>query len=46
MMCMMDRGTGHASNVIGERFVVNIEIGAVCEYFHNARRERSSGALI
>jgi hypothetical protein len=33
-------------NLTGERFVVNIEMGAVCEYFHNAWRERSLGALI
>ena len=43
---MVGCGTSHAINVTVGRFVVNIEMGAVCEYFHNARRERSLGALI
>ncbi len=31
MMSMVGCGTGHAFNVVGDGFVVNIELGAVCE---------------
>lgn len=46
MVRMVGSGTSHAINVMGGGFVVNVEKGVICEYFHNARRERSLGALI
>ena len=46
MVRVVDSGTSHAINVMGDGFVVNVEKGVICEYFHNAWRERSLGALI